>query len=887
MSNFFAHLKTLYKNNLFKGRLLLALSIFIIVLIIIRITLSPAIIYGATNWLKKQNIDAHIETIDIGLFSGTVSLLNATGSRDGKPLFNIGRVDIFWRWSPLSEKTIEVSKISLDQFSAGIESYSDEMIIGGVHLPLNPKPVPEDQSSDDDADTTHSWAATLGEVTFTNLDVCYLQHTSSYEKSSSANRFVDYCIKLDEMLWQGQIHYAANSENLTTDDLPIKTEGNFTLQGLTLIDNKLARNLLTSQSTSIENVTMTGIKNIHIDRLNMEALSALQRDDKQHADSIHFKQLELKNIKLNNLNALTINAINLNAPGLYLVKPDQTSWEYQQWIPTTTSEKTATTQTDTPKKAETPFNISIANITVLNSDFCYLEKESLLNYCFTLDNFDFTGAINYQTIASDTNKTNLISNAKLSLLNINIHNHTIDRNLLDLKSFTLSSLNMKDVDHMTLAKIDLTELSALQRGKDSDDNTLALKQLIIDDVKYDTTDNAVAINTINLDGLRNQVSINKNGSWEHDKWLPKKSSPTDQAVATESSPAAKPLKLSLNKFTINSNKGIAFTDNSTEPALNVGLQELDFEISQLNSNTPDIDSPLKLAAKTTQQSTIDLAGSVRPFAEKISFDAKGKLKGFDLRTASPATKKAIGHIIKSGQLDADLQLRAVDGVLDNNLALSLYQFNIKSMSAKDAANLDKKFGMPLNQTLKLLRDKDGSIHLDIPITGDINNPSFDPMDAIIKATSKAATVTLVTFYTPYGLIYAGGNVLFDLATAMKFDPVKFNPGSSELVSENRQQLDKLAKLLIEKPQIHLTLCGITNQADYFALYPEKKKSEENKAIVLNETENLSLNKLATERQNSSKNYLIEEGKLTADRLIVCEPEHRTEKEAIAGVEVNI
>ena len=406
MSNFFAHLKTLYKNNLFKGRLLLALSIVITALIIIRIALSPAIIYGATNWLKKQDIDAHIETIDISLFSGTISLLNATGSRDGKPLFNIGRVDIFWQWAPLSEKTIEVSKISLDQFSAGIESYSNEMIIGGVHLPLNPTLVAEDQSSEDDADTTHSWAASLGEVAFTNLDVCYLQHSSSYEKSSSENRFVDYCIKLDEMLWQGQIRYAANSKNLTTDDLPIETEGSFTLRGLTLTDNKLAKKLLIAQSTSIENVTMAGIKNIHIDKLNLAALSALQRDDKQHADAIHFKQLELKNINLNDLNALTINAINLNAPGLYLVKPDQTSWEYQQWIPNASTEKTETTKTDTAKKAETPFKVSIANITVLNSDFCYLEKKSLLNYCVTLDNLDFTGAINYQTRPSLLTPTN-------------------------------------------------------------------------------------------------------------------------------------------------------------------------------------------------------------------------------------------------------------------------------------------------------------------------------------------------------------------------------------------------------------------------------------------------------------------------------------------------
>jgi hypothetical protein len=295
-------------------------------------------------------------------------------------------------------------------------------------------------------------------------------------------------------------------------------------------------------------------------------------------------------------------------------------------------------------------------------------------------------------------------------------------------------------------------------------------------------------------------------------------------------------------------------------------------------------------AKTSRHSTIDLEGTVRPFAENVSLDATGKLKGFDLRAASPATKKAIGHIIKSGQLDADITLRAVEGILDSKIALSLYHFNIKPMSKADAAELDKKFGMPLNQTLVLLRDKDDSIHLDIPITGDINNPEFNPYDAIVKATSKAATVTLVTFYTPYGLIYAGGNALFDIATALNFDPLQFSPGSAELQDANKQQLDKLAKLMTDKPQIHLTLCGVTNQNDLYALFPDTKKTPDDKnvsEVPLTSEQANALQKLAMARQTNSKDHLINAANIEHNRLILCEPEHQTGKDAIAGVEINI
>lgn len=180
-------------------------------------------------------------------------------------------------------------------------------------------------------------------------------------------------------------------------------------------------------------------------------------------------------------------------------------------------------------------------------------------------------------------------------------------------------------------------------------------------------------------------------------------------------------------------------------------------------------------------------------------------------------------------MDADLKLLSQQGQLDSNIALVLHHFKLKANSKQDAAALDKTFGMPINQSLMLLKDKKGRIKLDIPITGDINNPNFDPTDAIIKATTKATTVTLITFYTPYGLVYAGGNVLFNLATAMNFDPLVFTAGSSQLTDAHMLQLSKLAQLLVERPAVHLTLCGFTNLNDREKLFMEIIDREKDQA----------------------------------------------------------
>ena len=102
--------------------------------------------------------------------------------------------------------------------------------------------------------------------------------------------------------------------------------------------------------------------------------------------------------------------------------------------------------------------------------------------------------------------------------------------------------------------------------------------------------------------------------------------------------------------------------------------------------------------------------------------------------------------------------------------------------------------------------------------------------------------------------------------------------------------------MTEKPQVHLTMCGVTNQQDALSLFPELKKQVEKndkgeeKSVVditLTAEQLTKLEQLAQERQVNSKNYLINQHGISHDRLILCAPEHRKDEDAIAGVEINI
>jgi hypothetical protein len=138
----------------------------------------------------------------------------------------------------------------------------------------------------------------------------------------------------------------------------------------------------------------------------------------------------------------------------------------------------------------------------------------------------------------------------------------------------------------------------------------------------------------------------------------------------------------------------------------------------------------------------------------------------------------------------------------------------------------------------------------------------------------------------------------------------FEPGSSELNEAAKSQLDDLARLLTEKPQLRLTLCGQTNRDDLYALYPSLKPESRDAAsskdediqkepgtdnstsntqpdIQLDEQQRAALSLLANSRQDNLKNHLIKEKGVAHERLILCEPAYNDDEEAISGVDINI
>ena len=555
----------------------------------------------------------------------------------------------------------------------------------------------------------------------------------------------------------------------------------------------------------------------------------------------------------------------------------------------------------------TPWNATLEAIQLSDIEFClqqYDEKDSPeLDYCARLAHLNWSGNIDYKP--SLENKTTLDDkthgaaplyvNGSLNLKRFVIQNNLLKLALLDVKAIDIQEINVQTPLNIHVASIGINKLAALQRHTKSGGNDaqlIAFDKLSIQPVSFLALNN-LRLGIIQFDGTQSYFRINKKGGTEFANWLPKKEK-TKPAAKTKVEPDSNPFHYAFDELTFNTGKHILFIDDSLKEPFSIDIHAIDFKLTKLDSSKPEIPSHASLSLKVNKHGKINVDTDLNPLTKKISLKGDGKISGLDLRIFAPYTKQHVGHYIRSGQLDADLNLGVKNGVIKSNIDLVLHHLALKEISEKEAEELNSEFSFPLNSALSLLRDRDNTIRLTIPVSGDTENPEFDPGDAIITASSGAITSAVIQYYTPFGLLFAAGT-LFDLATALNFEPVIFEPNQAILTTSHFEQLDKLATLMTERPGVHLTLCGISSSADQKALFPEVEKTavdneseadgDTSPVKPLTKEQLTTLKKIAEARSSNIKDYLIQKKTIKASRLIECAPEF--EKDGINGVEISI
>jgi hypothetical protein len=119
--------------------------------------------------------------------------------------------------------------------------------------------------------------------------------------------------------------------------------------------------------------------------------------------------------------------------------------------------------------------------------------------------------------------------------------------------------------------------------------------------------------------------------------------------------------------------------------------------------------------------------------------------------------------------------------------------------------------LPYDLAISLLKDSSGNIDIDLPVEGDVNDPTFRIGGVIMKALANLIT-SIVT--SPFRLL----GRLVGLGDSEDFDQIYFTTGRADLAPPEREKVAKIADALVMRPNLALTIHGVTNtEADGRAL----------------------------------------------------------------------
>lgn len=289
------------------------------------------------------------------------------------------------------------------------------------------------------------------------------------------------------------------------------------------------------------------------------------------------------------------------------------------------------------------------------------------------------------------------------------------------------------------------------------------------------------------------------------------SSPAKPASAT----AGKPLGIRIGQIDINDGSA-NFADLTLTPNFATAIQQLNGQIGTIDNRKP---TPAKVdvKGKVDRYAPVTIKGALNPFNPLASLDIATSFKRVELTTLTPYSGKFAGFRIRKGRLNLDLHYLITNGQLkaENKVVVEQLQLAEK-VDSPDAVDL------PIRLAIALLKDTEGRISIELPVSGDLNNPQFSVMPIVWQTLRN---LVLRAAQAPFkfigGLISGGGSE--DLGT------VAFAPGSSELSGDAQSTLDKLASALKERPELRLEIEGTSAQSSDGPLIAQQRLEREYQA----------------------------------------------------------
>lgn len=240
-----------------------------------------------------------------------------------------------------------------------------------------------------------------------------------------------------------------------------------------------------------------------------------------------------------------------------------------------------------------------------------------------------------------------------------------------------------------------------------------------------------------------------------------------------------------------------FADLSVQPQFATGIQNLTGEIKGM-STRPGTRAVVQLDGEVDKYSPVKIDGDINFLAAEAYSDLHASFQNIELTTFNPYSTKFAGYRIAMGKLSVDTEYKIVNRKLDATHKILVNQLQLgERIESKDAVHL------PLKIAVALLKDRDGNIRLDLPISGNIDDPKFRVGPIIWKMFVNLLVKIAASPFTLLGHLFGGSDDI-------KF--VDFAAGSAALAPAMTERLANVRKALVSRPGLALEIPLVSDPA---------------------------------------------------------------------------
>ncbi len=319
---------------------------------------------------------------------------------------------------------------------------------------------------------------------------------------------------------------------------------------------------------------------------------------------------------------------------------------------------------------------------------------------------------------------------------------------------------------------------------------LRFHKLRLKNILFQNNPLVIKINNVVVDKFHNKLIKLKNGNTNFALLLHRKESRQGNIHKTDKN---KKSNYKFNFKTIAFSKcGFLFKDMSILPNFLINVDNINGKILNIKSKINST-GKVHLSAILNNQARANIKGTLNPFSISRNADLNIQLSGVSIDIFSPYIQRYLGYKVKKGKLFYNLKLNLDKNKIKarNNIILDQFQLGEK-VKSEEATRLPVKLG------LAILRDRSGKITLDVPVSGDLDDPNFS-YGRVVFAAIKNIFVRIAM--SPFSILGA------IIGTKERLDILEFDPGSTVLSEKAKDRLNKLAQVLKERPDLKIEVQG--------------------------------------------------------------------------------